>query len=99
MKRRGRALRRRYGHAAPGIHSRDVTALKRAVMKVIGGRPYSGHVPVEIRVPVMRSRARGTRQQIAQASLAAKAVANYLRDIGDSSAERWDEMSQDLGMV
>lgn len=64
------------------------------------GKGDSAHVPVAIRVDVMRHRVRGaSRQQIAQAVIAAKAVANYLREIGDSSAARWDEMSEDLRIV
>lgn len=77
----------------------DVPILQRAVLRVIGGRPYREQVDPLVRLSLMRGRARGTRQELALASLAAHAVGAYLDDIGEPSAARWYEMSGDLLIV
>lgn len=87
----------------PTLASSDIAKHVQSVLKVIGGRAYTGPtgLPVEIRVDTMRHRVgNASGSAVNAAALRATAISNYYADIGDrQKAAAWDEMAQDLSIV
>ncbi len=81
------------------VSGAEAAKIQAFILKKTGSRGYRQKVSPELRLMVLRS-GKLNRKDLAEVSLAARALANYRASIGDNeSAERWREFSEDAGIV
>lgn len=80
------------------VRGSDAAAMQALVLRSIGSRGYRGPVDRIVRLAVMR-RVRLNGKALSHVSLAAMAISNYRKEIGDQSWSLWRDLSDDAGIV